>query len=289
MVKNSTWIERFLSYLESERHFSPLTLKAYAVDLRQYEVWLYLEERGVLGAPSPLISRFIQSLNARYSSASTMRKTATLRSFYKWLWYRKKIQVNPMKLIRSPRLKRKLPKILSKDQVFKLMQSPDIRSMHGARDRAILELLYSTGLKAGELVALDRCDVSLVNSTLRIRSYTKEDRVVVLSLGETESLQRYLGQLDANRWLKKQVIANKEEALFINKNGGRLSDRSVRRKFDKYLYNAGLDMDISPRTLRHSFAAHKVKAGVPLKEVQQALGHRALSTTRVYAGLAAAS
>ena len=203
-----------------------------------------------------------------------------------------------MLLIRTPKQTKRLPKAITVEQVDRLLSMPDNRDPLGARDRAILETLYSTGVRVSELVDLNRSDVDLEGQTLRIRGKGKRERIVPLGTHALNAIRHYLTLLEPDprfKALNKKIEAEKTNpgeaqredsiSLFINKNGGRLSSRSVRRKLDKYLLLADLDSSISPHTLRHSFATHLLDNGADLRSVQELLGHQSLSTTQIYTHL----
>ncbi len=223
-----------------------------------------------------------------YSPATTARKIATLRSFYKWMQRRGYVETNPMLLIRTPKQTKRLPKAITVEQVEKLLSTPDNRETLGARDRAILETLYSTGVRVSELVDLNRNDMDFAGQTLHVRGKGKKERIVPLGSHAMAAIRHYLTLLEPDpRFvaLRHRSMSDTQTPLFINKNGGRLSSRSVRRKLDKYLKSTGLDPTISPHTLRHSFATHLLDNGADLRSVQELLGHQSLSTTQIYTHL----
>ena len=298
-------IEQFVNYLRFERHFSPYTARCYGADLRQYAEYLlgehadgdgprsaatnaYLDQR-LLEADAMTVRGLLTHLDGfGYSTATTARKIATLRSFYKWLLKREYIATNPMLLIRTPKQAKRLPKAISVDEVEKLLSAPDNRETLGARDRSILETLYSTGVRVSELVDLNRSDLDLATQTLHVRGKGRKERIVPLGSHAMAAIKHYLTLLEPDarfRQLRDHAMVDPHVPLFINKNGGRLSSRSVRRKLDKYLRDAGLDPIISPNTLRHSFAPHLLDNGADLRSVQELLGHQSLSTTQVYTHL----
>lgn len=249
-------------------------------------------EHVMIHADAMVIRGFLTHLDGfGYSAATTARKIATLRSFYKWMLKRAIIQSNPMVLIRTPKQTKRLPKAMSVEQVDKLLGMPDCKDTLGARDRAILETLYSTGVRVSELVDLGRSDLDQAEQTLRVRGKGKKERIVPLGSHALAAIRHYLTLLEPDprfRVLRDSAATGTTEtALFINKNGGRLSSRSVRRKLDKYLLTAGLDSTISPHTLRHSFATHLLDNGADLRSVQELLGHQSLSTTQIYTHLSA--
>ncbi|MEM6750530.1 MAG: tyrosine recombinase XerC [Planctomycetota bacterium] len=245
-------------------------------------------DKTLRGADPVLVRSFLTHLDGfGYSPATTARKVATLRSFFKWMHKRGLIDANPMLLIRTPKQTKRLPKAITVEQIETLLAAPDNRDTLGARDRAILETLYSTGVRVSELVDLDRSDLDHHGQTMRVRGKGKKDRMVPLGSHAMAAIRHYLMLLepDARFQGRNEEPADARQPLFINKNGGRLSSRSVRRKLDKYLRMAGLDPTISPHTLRHSFATHLLDNGADLRSVQELLGHQSLSTTQVYTHL----
>ena len=305
MSDQNSLIERFVHYLRFERHFSPYTSRCYGADLRQYFEFLAggpgsdytsngklaVVEEKVRGADAMTIRGFLAHLdNFGYSPATTARKIATLRSFYKWMLKNQMVQANPMLLIRTPKQTKRLPKAIGVDQIEKLLSAPDNKETLGARDRAILETLYSTGVRVSELVDLNRNDLDYDGQTLHVRGKGKKERIVPLGSHAMAAIRHYLTLLEPdprfNR-LRQQLMTDPAVPLFVNKNGGRLSSRSVRRKLDKYLKSSGLDPSISPHTLRHSFATHLLDNGADLRSVQELLGHQSLSTTQIYTHLSA--
>lgn len=317
--------DAFTSYLADERHFSPYTARCYGADLRQFVEFLTAEfgiqinrdaEQGAMNrmaelktagkggqqadpakcatltelictATSDTVRLFLAHLGEQNYSAATMaRKIATLRSFYKWADRRGFAFGNPMTAIRTPRQGKRLPKAITIDQVERLLSAPPESDVLGRRDRAMLETLYSTGIRVSELVGLNNSDLDMAGEALHIRGKGKKERIVPLGSHALLAVQRYLDMLrNDSRFGPAARECPPDKPLFINKHGGRLSSRSVRRKLDKYLKHAGLDPSISPHTLRHSFATHLLDNGADLRSVQELLGHQSLSTTQVYTHL----
>jgi integrase/recombinase XerC len=313
MNENLPIVERFLSYLIDERAFSPYTSRCYGLDLRQFVEFLEGDlkikvdmkaEQAALdasiakkAAPASItasilscdverIRGFLAKLAEQsYSPATMARKIATLRSFHKWLEKRGFTASNPMTLIRTPKQARRLPKAITVDEVERLLSAPDDTDLLGARDRAILETLYSTGIRVSEVVAINRGDLNESNECIVIKGKGRRERLVPLGAHALKSLRHYLDMLDAE--MKAAGLTSSPDApLFVNKHGSRLSSRSVRRKVAKYLVKVGLDPDISPHTIRHSFATHLLNNGADLRAVQELLGHQSLSSTQVYTHLA---
>ena len=316
-------VDLFLSYLLDERHFSEYTARCYGVDLRQYAEFLQDEhsiesiqkddeqavldqllkeatgeQADVVGKVGPKtithaivqngvdeIREFLAHLaEQEYSPATMARKIATLRSFYKWLLKRAFVDANPMTLIRTPKQPKRLPKAIDVQEIERLLAAPDSTTLLGARDRAILETLYSTGIRVSELVGINRSDLDETGEAIVIRGKGRRERIVPLGSHALAALRNYQQILNSNMQDAGLPI-DPDGALFINKHGGRLSTRSVRRKVTKYLREAGLDTEISPHTLRHSFATHLLDNGADLRSVQELLGHQSLSTTQVYTHL----
>ncbi|MEN0020865.1 MAG: tyrosine recombinase XerC [Planctomycetota bacterium] len=306
--------EAFAGYLTDERHFSPYTARCYGADLRQFCEFLADErniepdaatEQSAMDASTPsaangsltsvirsadgdVIRGFLAYLaDQNYSPATVARKIATLRSFYKWAERRGFVQASPMTSIRTPRQSKRLPKAITVDQVEQLLIAPSDKDVLGRRDRAMLETLYSTGLRVSELVDLDTADLDVTGEALKVRGKGKKERIVPLGSHALNAISRYLELLDSDPKFAEARATAGPRPLFVNKHGGRLSSRSVRRKLDKYLRSVGLDPSISPHTLRHSFATHLLDNGADLRSVQELLGHQSLSTTQVYTHLSA--
>lgn len=305
-MQNSPLINEFQDYLVYEKHFSEHTVKCYSADLRQYSQYLgaqnvnageaesgYCDQATATAVATDLSTQVVQAdvntiraflahLNQEgYSKSTSARKLATLRSFYKFLVRRGHVESSPVTAIRTPKQEKRLPLFLSPEQIETLLSCPDTNTMLGSRDRAIMETLYSSGLRVSELVGLNLNDVDFLGEVVHIRGKGKKERLSPIGASALQAIQRYLTFRDAD--IRKESFD--AESLFINKHGNRLSARSVRRKLDKYLLNAGLDPRISPHTLRHSFATHMLNNGADLRVVQELLGHRSISTTQVYTHL----
>jgi integrase/recombinase XerC len=236
----------------------------------------------LLGVDQNNIRSFLTFLHEReYSKATAARKLATLRSFYKFCLRRNYLTVNPVASIRTPKQEKRLPKFLDVAQIQKLLTTPDDSTLLGARDRAMLETLYSTGVRVSELVSLNLADVDVANSVLRIRGKGRKERLSPVGPTALNTIRKYL-DLRAN---DPRNATFDQEPLYVNKHGQRLSTRSVRRKLDKYLIMCGLDPSISPHTIRHTFATHMLNNGADLRSVQELLGHQSISTTQVYTHL----
>jgi integrase/recombinase XerC len=216
-----------------------------------------------------------------YTKSTTARKLATLRSFYKFLIRRGRVTINPLSTIRTPKQDKRLPKCLDLEQVQKLLEAPGDADLLSARDKAMLEVLYSSGIRVSELVDLEMGDLDLQEGVLRVRGKGRKDRLTPIGSQAIKALQRYFDLRSGDQ----RTHDAQTPRVFLNKHGEPLSTRSVRRKLDKYLVMAGLDPGISPHTLRHSFATHLLNNGADLRSVQELLGHQSLSTTQIYTHL----
>jgi integrase/recombinase XerC len=314
-MEEGTIIQKFLDYLKFERRFSEHTAKCYGADLAQFGDFLISTFNGsrpddesisithkreglatavamqahpkvdrlLLSAQTDAVRMYLAFLNEKhYSKATVARKLATLRSFYKFLVKRNEVSSNPVVAVRTPKQEKKLPRFLEYEEVKKLLETPPMDSWLGVRDRAIMETLYSTGIRVSELVALNMDDIDFLGEVVHVRGKGKKERIAPIGSSALQVIQYYM------EFRNKRAQSNSNfdsKVLFVNKHGRRLSTRSVRRKMDKYLKMAGLDIAISPHTLRHSFATHMLNNGADLRSVQELLGHQSLSTTQVYTHL----
>jgi integrase/recombinase XerC len=278
-------IARFLQHMHVERAASPHTLKGYREDL---ETFLQYFREADDSCPDPAeltaveLRGYLAALHeAGYAKTSIARKLASLRSFYRFGQREAWIDHNPAKALRNPRKTRKLPHFLTTTEVGKLLAAPPSDQPPGLRDRAILETLYSAGLRVSELVGLCDGDLDFEQGIMRVRGKGRKERIAPLGSYATRAL---------GRWLKVRKLSAKEPTgreapVFINRFGSRLTARSVGRMLEKHLQHAGLDDRTSPHTLRHSFATHLLDRGADIRSVQELLGHKSLETTQIYTHL----
>ena len=277
-----TAIERFIEYLRVERNASPLTLKSYEEDL--IALVLYLEE--VEDRPVKIVEvttlslrRFIAQLQeAGYAKSTISRKLACLRSFFRFAVREGWIEANIAKPLRNPRAGRKLPHFLSAEEIAKLLEIPPSTTSSGLRDRAILETMYSSGLRVSELVGIGLEDIDFPAGLIRVRGKGRKERLSPLGSYAQKALKKWIAKR------KPDLKAGKDHtsAVFLNRFGRRLTSRSVGRMLEKYLKQCGLDQRTSPHTLRHSFATHLLDRGADIRSVQELLGHKSLITTQIY-------
>lgn len=265
------YIARFEKYINIEKNYSGHTLRNYKSDLEEFS--LFLGKKTPDKVSHLDMRRFLAELRGKNSSKRTIvRKLASIRSFFKFLFREKYIKINPAEGIFTPKVDKNLPEFLDAEKIIKLITSPDTGTAQGLRDRAILEVLYSTGIRVSELVGLNREKVDFISGSLRVRGKGKKERLALLGKEAQKALRNYL----------REGIALKTDAVFLNKNGTRLTDRSVRRIINKYINKCGIEQNISPHSIRHSFATHLIDNGADLRSVQELLGHENLSTTQIY-------
>jgi len=276
----SHFVDRFLRHAEHERNLSPHTLTAYRKDLAQFLQFLKAGAGFKPGEVTPMkVRQFLAHLRAAACSRATInRRLAAIRSFYRFLQRQELVQSNPAASLSTPKHQKKLPAFMDTSEVERLLAAPKGDSFQAARDRAILETLYSTGCRVGELVGANVEDADLIGEVLKVRGKGRKERLCPLGRFAVQAIRHYLPRREVFR----PQLGFDRRALFLNKSGGRLSARSVRRLLEKYLKQAGLSHKISPHTLRHSFATHLLDRGADLRAVQELLGHASLSTTQIY-------
>jgi integrase/recombinase XerC len=281
-------VERFLRYLVVERNASPLTIKSYREDLAALIDYL-ADDEGRSPEPATITPRelrdYVAALNdAGYAKASISRRLASLRSFFRFAQREGLADQNPAKPLRNPRAGRHLPHFLTTDEVRRLLTAPDGATYLGCRDRAILETMYSSGLRVSETVGLNDEDLDLQERVARIRGKGRRERLAPLGSYALSALRRWY----ARRRLAAIDDRGPESPVFVNKFGRRLTTRSVARMLEKYLVQSDLDVRTSPHTLRHSFATHLLNYGADIRSVQELLGHKSLATTQIYTHISTA-
>ncbi|MGB9080636.1 MAG: tyrosine recombinase XerC [Desulfuromonadaceae bacterium] len=269
-------IQLFTAYLQTERNVSPHTLAAYRSDLAQLLAFAVREKGEDASAQDIdhlLLRRYLAGMAKDTKKSSIGRKLAAIRSFFRFLLRRGTIARNPAELIATPKKEQRLPFHLDIDQATSLMETPDDGQKYALRDRAILELLYSSGLRVSELTGLNIGELDLAAGMVRVTGKGGKERIVPVGSRALEALQEYLGQ----RWDDPAG-----SALFLNTRGGRINRRSVARIVDLHVLKIAAFKRISPHTLRHTFATHMLEGGADLRAIQELLGHASLSTTQKY-------
>lgn len=274
--------DQFVRHLQLERNASELTVKSYREDFTSFQD--YLEDRsGGVASPQevtiPLLRGYVSYLHeCQYARTTIARRLACLRSFFRFTTREGITSSNPAQALRTPRTGRKLPHFLTTEQIALLLEAPPANEPMGLRDRAILETLYSAGLRVAELVGLNISDWDRGANILRVFGKGKKERIAPVGSYAAKALDRWLEV----RMVDPQAPADELDALFLNRFGRRLTTRSIGRMLEKYLQDTGLDSITSPHTLRHSFATHLLDGGADLRAVQELLGHKSLTTTQIY-------
>ncbi len=276
-------VRRFLANLTDERHLSPETIRAYSSDLGQFEQFLRDEHcNGVAPGPRGIDALAVRGFIAHLmrgglSKTSVARKLSSVRSFLRHTVRDGRIDVNPAEGIPTPRAPKPLPRTLTVDEAFVLLEAIGDDDTASMRDRAILELLYAAGLRVSELVGLDLNDIDLTGGLVRALGKGNKERLVPFGSHAQKALRKWL---TASASLRER--GGDDDALFLNLRGGRLTDRSVRRILNNRLREAAIHAKLSPHDLRHSFATHMLGSGADLRAIQELLGHASLSTTQRY-------
>ncbi|TWT47732.1 tyrosine recombinase XerC [Botrimarina hoheduenensis] len=276
---------QFLRHLQRERNASPHTIKAYREDLAGLAEYLE-DETGKTPEPASITPTELRGYaaalgEAGYAKSSIARRLASARSFFRFGQREGWAPANPAAALRNPRKSQRLPHFLSSDEVGRLLATPATKTAQGLRDRAILETLYSAGLRVSELVGLCDGDLDLEEGVLRVRGKGRKERLAPLGSFASAALQNWF----AARSLHPAEPSGEAAAVFTNRFGRRLTTRSVARMLEKHLATAGLDRRTSPHTLRHSFATHLLDRGADIRSVQELLGHKSLVTTQIYTHL----
>jgi integrase/recombinase XerC len=283
-------VPQFLRYLATERNASDLTIKAYREDLIGLVEWLD-HTTGSVPTPDELSPQTLRGYQAAlqeagYARATIARKLASLRSFFKFAQRKGVSKHNPAKPLRNPRRQRKLPHVLTSDEVGRLLTAPNHRDPAGIRDRAILETMYSAGLRVSELVGLCDGDLDFDEQIARVRGKGRKERISPLGSFAIKAIREYAAVRTRHA---KEELLGRAAATFVNRFGNRLTTRSVGRMLEKYIAQAELDGRTSPHTLRHSFATHLLDRGADIRSVQELLGHKSLATTQIYTHVSAAN
>ncbi len=281
-------IEKFLEHLR-EKNGSVHTLRSYAADLEQFRSFLLSKEISIDEKSGDVsvekidhlaIRAYLSHLYRGHKKSSLARKLAALRSFFRYLVEEGFLAQNPAEIVATPKQEKPLPTYLPVDEVFSLLETPDRSTTWGGRDRAILETLYSCGIRVSELTGLSEGDVDFSLGILKVYGKGRKERIVPIGEKALAAVREYLPQRD--RVLGTLARKGRGFPLFITARGGRLTSRSVARILHKYILKCGLLRKVSPHALRHSFATHLLDAGADLRAIQELLGHVSLSTTQRY-------
>lgn len=303
---------RFLEYLKVAKNASEHTIRNYAIDLNALKIYIEAskftennpekfpqkirhdqtykdrwksndELLSIQEIDRKTIRGFLANLNANNASKRTIvRRLSSLRTFFKWSFSEQIITFNPTEELETPKIEKKIPVSLNYKQIQILFSQPDTDTLIGFRDRTIMELFYSSGLRVSELVALNRSDIDLRNHLIKLKGKGKKERIVPITVDASTWIKNYLEHEERHHEMEGHLAESDPEAIFLNKFGTRISTRSVDRKFRMYLISSGLAASITPHTIRHTIATHWLENGMDLKVIQTLLGHSSLSTTTIY-------
>ena len=277
-----SYLRNYLQFAEIEKNLANLTLVNYKRDIRQFLRFLDVEGLDLLQLNYLILRQYLALLKEHaYARSSIARKMSAIRGFLRFLKRENLLQDVSWEVVSTPKKEKKLPKFLYVDEVLELLDAPPRYSILGCRDRAILEVLYGTGIRVGELVVLSTSSVDIEEGNLKVWGKGSKERIVPLG---SYALQAIVNYLHKGRSLlsARAKEGKKSPALFLNRFGQRLSDRSIRRLLKKYSQKIGASFSLSPHVLRHSFASHLLNAGADLRAVQELLGHASVSTTQLY-------
>lgn len=274
---------RFLDHLKNVKNSSPHTIRNYAIDLNAFENFLGGSTATWESIDRKTIRSYLSYLHDALLAKKTIaRRLSSLRSFFKYALSEGVTSQNPMEEVETPKLDRYLPISLTYDQVIHLLEQPDTASYLGLRDRAIMELFYSSGLRVSELISLDRNDIDFSQNLMKIQGKGRKERIVPITKNAASWIQTYLESPLRFLATKEHQPEKDARALFLNKWGTRLTPRSVDRQFKGYIQKSGLAGKATPHTIRHTIATHWLENGMDLKTIQLILGHESLATTTIY-------
>jgi integrase/recombinase XerC len=307
-------VDQFIRYLRVERNSSELTVKSYGEDMEAFIEYVTDLYDGRLPAPSeittPQLRGYVAAMfEGEYAHATIARRLASLRSFFRYGLRAGWVTENPAKPLRNPRSNRNLPFFLTTDEINELLLAPPSLDPFGVRDRAILEMLYSSGVRVSELAGMNEGDIDMNEGSVRVRGKGRKERFALIGSHAKIAIKKWFddywqdlidGKLNVmgkprtakmlSRNAKKNAKLQKaDQPVFLNKFGGRLTTRSIGRMIEKYLKITGLDERTSPHTIRHSFATHLLNNGADIRSVQELLGHKSLITTQIYTHLSTAN
>jgi integrase/recombinase XerD len=274
-----SYVNDFINYLAVERGLAQNTLESYGRDLRQFQTFLQNSQLDFLrNSNRDTILSYLNNLQVKGRAVSTIsRNLAAIKSFYQYLVRERHLEKDPAVNLESPKLEKKLPKILSIAEVEELLKQPNTFQPTGLRDKAMLELLYATGIRVSELINLNISDVNLDMGYIKCYGKGAKERIVPLGSIAAKCVQEYI-----NKGRPKLVRTYEESSLFVNHHGNRLTRQGFWKIIKKYALEANITKDITPHTLRHSFATHLLENGADLRSVQEMLGHADISTTQIY-------
>jgi len=275
------WKEKFLTYLQAIKNASVHTLRNYGMDLADFQAFTQIDNVELVD--KRMIRGYLTHLNQKQVTKRTiLRRLSALRSFFKYLLKEGAISHNPLEEIDAPKLEKTIPAPLTREEIDRLFQQPDTQMFLGFRDRTMMELFYSSGLRISELVGLNRTDFDTTNLTLRVKGKGKKERVIPITKNAAAWMNSYLHHPERTLDSDQHQAEKNHDAIFLNKWGERITVRSVDRNFQTFLKQSGLASKATPHTIRHTIATHWLENGMDLKTIQILLGHSSLATTTIY-------
>ncbi|MDO8490697.1 MAG: tyrosine recombinase XerC [Dehalococcoidia bacterium] len=273
-------LQKYLRYLEIERNASRYTVRNYTSDIRD-SFFKFLKSEGIASLAEVdrlALRRYLGWLaEAGYARSSVSRKLSAVRSMYRYLAWERDIPDNTLAKVSLPKREKRLPPFLTQSETLRLIEAPSLDTPLGLRDRAILELLYAAGMRVGEITGLNVRDINLKSREVLVLGKGSKERQVLMGKTAAAFLERYM------RSARRKLMGKRRpDALFLNRRGGRLTDRSVQLLVNRYARGAGMQKSIHPHMLRHSFATHMLDGGADLRVIQELLGHASLATTQTY-------
>lgn len=273
----------FLNCLKTVKNSSPHTIRNYAIDLEGFSAYLDKEKIQWSNVDRKTVRGYLAHLHeAQLAKKTIARRLSSLRSLFKFALTEGLVNHNPMEDVETPKIDRYLPVSLTYDQVLHLLEQPDTSSYLGLRDRAIMELFYSSGLRVSEVISLNRTDIDFTEHLMKIRGKGRKERIVPITRNGASWIKKYLENPLRYLSTKEHQPEQDPDALFLNKWGTRLTPRSVDRQFKAYIEQSGLAGKATPHTIRHTIATHWLENGMDLKTIQMILGHESLATTTIY-------
>lgn len=277
--------DRYIGYLRAEKNASPYTVRNYITDLNGSRnikgFFAFLDEKGIQSlekADRHIMRSYMAYLMEQgLVKASIARRVSAIRSFYRYLVRERILSVNPVQETSSPKLDKRLPEFLTADEITRLLNSPDVSTPIGQRDRAYMEMLYASGLRVSELAGLNLEQIDMDTREIRVIGKGSKERIVLMGEPAINALTNYL-----NDGRRKLLGEKRTNAVFLNYQGGRLTERSVQELLEGYAAKIGLGKKVHPHMLRHTFATHMLDGGADLRVVQELLGHSSLQTTQIY-------